>query len=155
VPITHIGKLHAHFEYSIVDLSSPLAGGFLTGKVTLAKLESNNKSLERTRWTGESTMAYYPNTFDKPEMHEAILNLKEKCDAASPSLSLQEAAMRWIIHHSALKGGDAVIFGAKRIEQLKANVADARRGPLPADIQEEMEGMWKRVLAARNASGKL
>ena len=108
--------------------------------------------LERTRWRGDSTFPAYVALFDTPAMHEAVRTLKSVCDAAQPPLSLQEAAMRWIVHDSALRDGDAVIFGAKRADQLEANVADARRGPLPADVRTAVEGLWDTV---KDVGGKL
>lgn len=120
--------------------ASPLAGGFLTGKVTFAS--DRTSELHRTRFHGDSTMSWYTKTFDKPKMHEAIRRLKATCDAASPPLSLQEAALRWLVHHSALQEGDGIILGAKRVEQLESNVADARKGPLEGAVLEAVEGLW-------------
>ncbi|KAH8900283.1 Aldo/keto reductase [Thozetella sp. PMI_491] len=121
---------------------SPLAGGFLTGKVTFALDNPESKALDRTRWRGESTMASYPNDFDRPEMHEAIRNLKKVCDSMSPPISLQEASLRWIVNHSALQDGDSIIIGATRIDQLKANTQHARAGPLEKEVLEAVEQMW-------------
>ncbi|KAK5994175.1 Aldo-keto reductase [Cladobotryum mycophilum] len=121
---------------------SPLAGGFLTGKVTSSTDNANPVMLERTRWRGEGTLALYVTTFDKPIMHEAIRKLKAACEASSPKLSVQEAALRWVIHHSALQDGDAIIIGAKRMVQLESNVADARRGPLEGAVLEAVESLW-------------
>ena len=115
------------------DNTSPLAGGFLTGKLTFPPAREDN-ALEGTRWRGESTMPVYPKLFDTPPMHEAMKLLKAACDAASPLISLQEASLRWLMHHSALREGDAIIVGAKRVDQLEANVADARKGPLPQAV---------------------
>ena len=109
--------------------------------------------LERTRWRGESSFPFYVALFDKPAMHDAVRTLKAACDAATPPLTPQEAAMRWIVHDSALRDGDGVIFGAKRPDQLEANVADVRRGPLPAGVKKAVEGLWEMVAAG--ADGKL
>jgi aflatoxin B1 aldehyde reductase len=125
--------------------SSPLAGGFLTGKVTLAAANQDSQALDRTRWQGEGAMAYYARVFDQPKMHEAILKLKAACDEASPPLSVQEAALRWLMHHSALQAGDAVVIGAKWIEQLQGNVADIHRGPLDVNVLKAVENMWEHV----------
>jgi len=78
-------------------------------------------------------------------MHDAIRKLKETCDAVEPPVSLQEAAMRWIVHDSALRDGDGVIFGAKRVDQLEANVLDVRKGPLPEAVVAGVEALWGMV----------
>lgn len=90
-------------------------------------------------------MSYYPDTFEKPVMHDAIRTLHAACEAANPRLSLQEASLRWLMYHSTLEEGDAFIIGAKKIEQLEENVADIQRGPLPQTVLEAVEGMWKLV----------
>ncbi len=75
-------------------------------------------------------MKGYSQLFEQPSFHDAIRELKTACDAASPPISLQEASLRWILNHSALREGDAIILGAKRIDQLEKNVEEARNGPL-------------------------
>ncbi|KAH6664974.1 NADP-dependent oxidoreductase domain-containing protein [Halenospora varia] len=119
---------------------SPLAGGFLTGKLTLQREET---SLVRTRWEGESKMDYYSNTFDKPELHSALQRLHSVCE--EHSLSLTEVSLRWLMHHSVLEKDDGVILGAKRIDQLESNVADCKKGPLPMELVEAVEEMWEAV----------
>ena len=83
--------------------------------------------------------------YDKPAMHDAIRRLKAVGEAQSPPVSTQQAAMRWLVHHSPLREGDGIIFGAKRIDQLESNVADARSGPLEGELLEVVEGLWGSV----------
>ncbi|KAL7914265.1 NADP-dependent oxidoreductase domain-containing protein [Trichoderma velutinum] len=118
---------------------SPVAGGFLTGKVTFGG------DLYRTRWRDQSALDIYVQQYDKPVMHDAIRKLKAACDSISPSLTLQEAALRWIVNHSALREGDGVIIGAKRVDQLESNVKDSRAGPLPENVRDTIEGLWAEV----------
>lgn len=86
-------------------------------------------------------------------MHAAVRKLKTACDAAAPPFSLQEASLRWIMNHSALRDGDAIIVGATRIDQLEANVEDAGKGPLEGDVLEAVEGLWKIVLDSGEDGG--
>ncbi|KAL7933149.1 NADP-dependent oxidoreductase domain-containing protein [Trichoderma chlorosporum] len=123
----------------VYNAYSPIAGGFLTGKLTFGD------NLHRTRWRGQSAVDPYVQQYDKPVMHSAIRELKEVCDSASPPLTLQEAALRWIFNHSTLREGDGVIVGAKRVDQLEANVKQARAGPLPKKVEETIEGLWAKV----------
>lgn len=117
----------------------------MTGKVTQALDSGDESTLERTRWKGESAFQGYVMAFDKPEMHKAIRSLKALCEAATPPLTMQEASLRWIIHHSALQDGDAIIFGAKALDQLESNVIEARRGPLSNEIVNALQDMWETI----------
>ncbi len=139
------GKFTAIFQYKMLTLFSPLAGGFLTGKVTLASDSGDVSILERTRWKGESSFPAYVSAFDKPAMHNAVRGLKAACEAASPPLTLQEASMRWLMYHSALRESDGIIFGAKTLDQLESNVIESRKGPLSGALLEVVEGMWDLV----------
>ncbi|KAF3070204.1 Aflatoxin B1 aldehyde reductase member 2 [Trichoderma lentiforme] len=123
----------------VYNAYSPVAGGFLTGKVTFGD------NLYRTRWRDQSAMDQYVSQYDRPAMHDAIRKLKAACNSTSPPLTLQEAALRWVVNHSALGDGDGVIVGAKRIDQLESNVKDARSGPLPEHVRETIEGLWSEV----------
>lgn len=81
-------------------------------------------------------------------MHDAVRQLKTACDEATPTpLSTQEAALRWLMHHSALRDGDAIILGATKLPQLVSNVADARKGPLEGQIKHIVDGLWDSVQA--------
>ncbi|KAK3315560.1 NADP-dependent oxidoreductase domain-containing protein [Apodospora peruviana] len=127
---------------------SPLAGGFLTGKVTQAVDAGDETALhrDRTRWRGKSTFDGYVKLYDKPAMHNAVRKLRAVCDEASPPLTLPEVTMRWLMHHSPLRDGDAIIFGAKTLQQIENNVAEARRGTLPAGpVLDAVEGLWDLV----------
>ncbi len=84
-------------------------------------------------------------------MHNAIRSLKAACDAASPPVTLTEAALRWVVHHSALGDGDAIIVGAKRVDQLQSNVEDISHGPLPAGLVAAVEGLWGQIKATQDA----
>jgi aflatoxin B1 aldehyde reductase len=119
---------------------SPLGGGFLTGKVTFAS-STSDAVLDRTRWAGASTFDYYTNTFDKPEIHAALRRLHTVCQ--EHHLSLTEVSLRWLMHHSALKEGDAIILGAKTLQQLEGNVAGCRKPPLPNELVKAVEQMWE------------
>lgn len=105
--------------------------------------------LKDTRWVGSGG---FPKRFDKPAMHGAMRHLRTACDEATPTpLSTQEAALRWLMHHSALRDGDAIILGATKIPQLVANVADAKKGPLEGRIRHVIDQLWDDVLTWNGA----
>jgi aflatoxin B1 aldehyde reductase len=82
---------------------SPLAGGFLTGKVSLRAPEMD---LSGTRWV-PGGHSFYPVTFDHPAVHEAIRKFCAVCE--EKGISSTEASFRWLVHHSALRDGDGII----------------------------------------------
>lgn len=113
---------------------SPLAGGFLTGKVTLSKDKSHPeyKPLPtRSRWAGESTFAIYPDTFDNSKVHAALTELHDICQRQDPVVSVTEVSLRWLAYHSMLQASDGIILGATKVAQLHNNVTMIKNGPLP------------------------
>ncbi|MBV9655819.1 MAG: aldo/keto reductase [Acetobacteraceae bacterium] len=96
---------------------SPLAGGFLSGKY-----DRNNVG------GGEGRRA----TFDFPpvdrERGYAVIDALRKV-AAARQCSVPEVALAWLLHQKAVT---SVIIGAKRLEQLRENLAAAE-----LDLTEE------------------
>ncbi len=76
-------------------------------------------------------------------MHDAVRRLKTACDEARPPLTLAEASLRWILNHSALREGDAIIIGAKNVSQLESNTAAVHGGPLSDDLVAVIEEVWE------------
>jgi aflatoxin B1 aldehyde reductase len=105
--------------------------------VTFASKERN--TLNRTRFDGESRQQYFLNTFDRPEVHQALRLLNTECEKFD--ISLSEVCLRWLMHHSVLTDQDAIILGAKRLDQLEGNVTSCREGPLPQSLIAAVEGM--------------
>jgi aflatoxin B1 aldehyde reductase len=57
-------------------------------------------------------------------------------------LTLLEMALRWCVHHSALKvmdGNDGVIIGVSSLRQLEGNLRDLEKGPLPEDVVQALD----------------
>ncbi|KUJ08208.1 putative aldo/keto reductase [Mollisia scopiformis] len=117
----------------------PLAGGFLTGKVSLA---TEAATLSGGRWA-PGLFPAYPETFDKPAIHNAMIEFCKKCEAAG--MTPTEVSLRWIMNHSELRDGDAIILGATKVDQLRSNVELCRKGPLDAETLEACEELWRKV----------
>ncbi|RFU31699.1 hypothetical protein B7463_g4654, partial [Scytalidium lignicola] len=127
-------------EHGIVFYAfGPLAGGFLTGKVSILDPKVD---LSRGRW-GEGNFPLYPKTFDKPAIHAAMRAFYEI--SQDHGITSTEASLRWLIHHSALKEPDTLILGATKVNQLKGNVEMCKLGPLPEVIVKAAEDMWQTV----------
>ena len=81
--------------------------------------------------------------YDKEAMNAAIKDLHTYLQPHN--ISLPEASLRWLYHHSALGPEDGLIFGATKISQLEQNVADIEKGPLGEEVVEMFEKTWERV----------
>ncbi|KAI0099188.1 Aldo/keto reductase [Nemania sp. FL0031] len=116
---------------------SPLAGGFLNGKLTTGDTEG-------TRFEAGNVMGqFYRAQYDKKEMHDAIRYLTDILD--SKGISKVEASLRWIAYHSNLGAEDGIIIGASKLSQLTQNVEAIAKGPLDDKTVSAMEGMWQSI----------
>ena len=125
---------------------SPLASGFLNGKLTSGTLDETSRFADQT-WIGEMVRGM----LDKAELHAAVTTLQGL--AGKHGISLTGTALRWIAYHSRLRAdlGDGIILGASRIQQLEDNVADVSAGPLPVDVVEGIEEIWRQLSKAAQA----
>ena len=117
---------------------SPLAGGFLTGKVALGH------DITGTRFEPNNKMgAWHRDLYDKAVMHDAVKNLQKGIEPLG--LTLPEVSLRWLAYHSALGQNDGIIFGASKTAQLESNLKDLAKGPLEQEVVEMMEETWVAV----------
>lgn len=114
--------------------------------MTAAIDSGDESSLHRTRWRGESILNGFAQAFDRPVLHDAIRKLKKVADKYG--LTLAEVSLRWLMHHSVLGDGDAIIFGAKTLDQLERNVLETRKGPLEGEVLAAVEGLWGDITKA-------
>ncbi|KAH8422878.1 uncharacterized protein LDX57_000631 [Aspergillus melleus] len=75
-------------------------------------------------------------------------------------LTLVEVALRWCVHHSALRvtdGQHGVITGFSSLGQLESNLEDLEKGPLPEELVEALDQAWymTKADAARFWHGEL
>ncbi|XP_033938579.1 aflatoxin B1 aldehyde reductase member 4-like [Pseudochaenichthys georgianus] len=110
---------------------NPLAGGLLTGKYHYQDKEG---SQPEGRFFGNKWAAAYRDRYWKPSQFDAIKVVIEALETVygSEKPTMTSAAMRWMYHHSQLKGdlGDGVIIGMSSMDQLQQNLAAAEEGPL-------------------------
>ncbi|KAI0140522.1 aldo/keto reductase [Xylariaceae sp. FL1272] len=105
---------------------SPLASGFLTGRVERGQ-EITNLHL-KYNWN--------------PQYHDALDIIKPA--AQKHGLTISETALRWLVHHSKLQTelSDAIILGAGSVKNLEANLTDLEKGPLPEDVVKALDDAW-------------
>ncbi|KAK7795158.1 hypothetical protein U0070_012854 [Myodes glareolus] len=125
---------------------NPLAGGMLTGRY---KYQDKERKQPESRFFGGPVSQLYMNRYWKEEYFKGIA-LVEKAltstyGASTPSMT--SAALRWMYHHSQLKGahGDAVILGMSSLQQLEQNLACVEEGPLEPAVVEAFDQAWNLV----------
>ncbi|KAF2450544.1 aflatoxin B1-aldehyde reductase [Karstenula rhodostoma CBS 690.94] len=124
---------------------SGLAGGLFTGKYKAGKTEAPKppsfvENIYRARYLQDGNLA--------------ALSIIEPVVTAH-GLTLIEVALRWLVHHSALKmrtggGNDGIIIGASSLSQLDTNLAQFEKGPLPKEVVDALDEGW---LVAKATSG--
>jgi len=67
------------------------------------------------------------------------------------SLSLKEATLRWLMHHSILGKDDGVVLGASSTEQMEENINACEGGKLPESVVDAFEQSWDRFSSAGNS----
>ncbi|KAL1947780.1 hypothetical protein VTO73DRAFT_13504 [Trametes versicolor] len=113
---------------------NPLAGGFFAGKVAAPDAQAP----EGGRFDPSSAMGkMYRARYFKNGFFDALNYLKPI--AEKHQLRLTEIALRWCQHHSALTPEDGIILGASSAAQLKQNLEDSEKGPLPEDILKALD----------------
>ncbi|KAK5872666.1 hypothetical protein PBY51_013345 [Eleginops maclovinus] len=125
---------------------NPLAGGLLTGKYN--NLDKDGP-LPEGRFSGDIWAAAYRNRYLKQCQFEAIHLVIEALETVygSEKPTMTSAALRWMYHHSQLKGdlGDGVIIGMSSIDQLQQNLAAAEEGPLDERVVTTFNDAWNLV----------
>ncbi|KAI9812886.1 MAG: hypothetical protein M1827_004404 [Pycnora praestabilis] len=121
-----------------IVIYNPLAGGLFSGKYKTADIPSSG------RYSDNSTMGtMYRKRYFKDATFEALRVIEpvvEKHD-----LTMLETALRWCVHHSALKikdGNDGIIIGVSNFSQLQSNLKDLEKGPLPEDVLKALDEAW-------------
>ncbi|KAI9823729.1 MAG: hypothetical protein M1832_002286 [Thelocarpon impressellum] len=121
---------------------SGTAGGLLSGKYKSADVPASGRYSDTDSRMG----ALYRKRYFKDSYFEALSLIETAI--APHNLTLLETAFRWLLHHSALRtdprkdGRDGIILGVSSLEQLKSNLADLEKGPLPEDVVGALDEAW-------------
>lgn len=125
---------------------SPAAAGSFGGPLSNTSSSSPSSTL-----TGGSRMhlqnplgAITREFYGKGPQQTAIARVREL--AAQHSItSGHEVALRWVQHHSALDArlGDAMVVAASSAPQLEQTLSGLEKGPLPTEVVEAMEDVWR------------
>lgn len=124
-----------------VVVYNPVAGGLFSGKYSADALKSHPSEgrFSDVAKTGSNYRERYfrDSTFESLSIIEPAVK--------KHNLTMLETALRWMAHHSKLdiiKGNDGVIMGVSSLEQLKGNIADIQKGPLPEEVVKALDEAW-------------
>ena len=122
-----------------VVVYNPLAGGLFSGKIKSAEVPQEGRYSD----TAQSGLMYRQRYF-KDATFDALQLIEQT--AQKHNLTLLEIALRWCVHHSALKikngGRDGIIIGVSSFAQLEGNLKDLEKGPLPDDVVKTLDEAW-------------
>jgi aryl-alcohol dehydrogenase-like predicted oxidoreductase len=118
---------------------SPLAGGFLIKTPDQIKNPQANSRFDTSTQVGQ----LYAGLYLKESFFLALETFQSRCKKLN--IKPSEACFSWLLNHSQLKEGDAIILGASSMEQLLENLHDSRGVQLSADMVQELENLWKAV----------
>jgi aflatoxin B1 aldehyde reductase len=124
-----------------IVIYNPLAGGIFSGKYKSAEVPQEGRYSTVSDHQGKMYRDRYfkDATFDALRIVEPV--------AEKYNLTLLEIALRWCVHHSALKtrakgGNDGVIVGVSSFGQLEGNLKDLEKGPLPEEVVKTLDEAW-------------
>lgn len=75
---------------------------------------------------------------------EAIETLKAAA-ARTHNITLLEATLRWMRHHSGLDARDGIIMGASTVDQLSETLTALDQGPLGEEMVRAFDDAWEHV----------
>jgi aflatoxin B1 aldehyde reductase len=118
---------------------NPIAGGLFSGKIKSKDMDPKEGRFSLSHGTG----ANYRDRYFKDSTFRALQTVEGAVE--KHGLSMIETALRWTVHHSALKvkdGNDGIIIGISSYEQLDGNLDALEKGPLPDDVVQALDEAW-------------
>lgn len=122
-----------------VVVYNPLAGGLLSGKIKSADMVPAEGRYSDSAALGKR----YRERYFRDTTFRALQVIEKAVEEAG--LTMSETALRWVVHHSALKikdGNDGIIIGVSSIQQLDGNLTDLEKGPLPESVVKALDEAW-------------
>jgi aflatoxin B1 aldehyde reductase len=135
-----------------VVIYNPLAGGLFSGKYTLDQIPDEGRFSAAVGDMGEQ----YRERYFRDSFFGSLKLIEPAVKKAG--LAMTETALRWCVHHSALRVGgvkylddeknstplnDGIIIGVSSQAQLEANLRDLEKGPLPEEVVNALDQAWK------------
>ncbi|KAI0187031.1 aflatoxin B1 aldehyde reductase member 3 [Astrocystis sublimbata] len=134
---------------------NPIAGGLFSGKIKSKDMEVTSGRFNSASRTGVMYQKRYfkDSVFRALQIIEAAVE-KQNNAHKEQNLTMIEVALRWIVHHSALRiqgidnksggsgGNDGIIIGISSYDQLDGNLDAIEKGPLPEDVVKALDEAW-------------
>ncbi|KAG0378478.1 hypothetical protein BGX24_003690 [Mortierella sp. AD032] len=121
---------------------NPISGGMLSGKYKFAEDEVQEGGRYDPN-TGFGKM--FRDRYWTKTNFEAVQALTKV--ATENNLSLLEATLRWMRHHSSLTAKDGIIMGASTVAQLEESLTALDKGPLSEAMLKAFDDAWEHVKA--------
>ncbi|KAG0278389.1 hypothetical protein BGZ96_002402 [Linnemannia gamsii] len=122
---------------------NPMAGGLLSGKHNFSQPEAEVGS----RFDIKSTAGrLYRDRYWNKLYFEAITLLTQVTQ--EHKMTLIEATLRWMSHHSGLNTKDGIVIGVSSIQHLEQNLPYLNKAPLPKEVVEAFDAAWEHVKVA-------
>ncbi|KAG0060768.1 hypothetical protein BGZ89_011976 [Linnemannia elongata] len=124
---------------------NPISGGMLSGKYKFAEdeVKEGGRYDPNTRFGKLFRDRYWTKT-----NFEAVQDLTKV--ATANNLTLLEATLRWMRHHSGLVAKDGIIIGASTVAQLEESLTELDKGPLPEEMIKAFDDAWEHVKPTTN-----
>jgi aflatoxin B1 aldehyde reductase len=109
-----------------------------SGKVTQDYMNKEGSRWDKNTFVGQ----LYGGMYLKDTLIDAGKKVHD--EAEKVGISGHAVALRWMLHHSALRAdlGDAMVIGASSLPQLEENLEICKAGPLPAHLVKTVEDVW-------------
>ncbi|TGZ76776.1 putative aflatoxin B1-aldehyde reductase [Ascodesmis nigricans] len=126
-----------------VVVYNPIAGGLFSGTIkSPTEIPATGRFSNISRDQGER----YRERYFSEEQFAALNAIAPVAEAHG--ITLLEVALRWAVHHSALRisdGRDGVIIGVSSLQQLEQNLEALEKGPLPEEVVAKVDEVGKAV----------
>lgn len=123
-----------------VVVYNPIAGGLFSGKIKSKDMTPAEGRFSDTAASGKM----YRGRYFRDSTFRALETVEKAVE--EHGLSMIETALRWMVHHSALKvkdGNDGIIIGVSSREQLEDNLNHLEKGPLPEGLLTSLDEAWQ------------
>ncbi|KAH0843119.1 Aflatoxin B1 aldehyde reductase member 2 [Fonsecaea pedrosoi] len=122
-----------------IVIFNPLAGGLFSGKYKSKDAPTEGRFSIQSPIFGK----LYRGRYFQDPIFNALAIIQPIAEKSG--LTLLETALRWCVHHSALKltdGNDGIIIGVSSLKQLDSNLTDLEKGPLPEEVVKAIDEAW-------------
>ncbi|KAJ3186189.1 Aflatoxin B1 aldehyde reductase member 3 [Gaertneriomyces sp. JEL0708] len=119
---------------------NPLCGGLLSGHYKFEEDPAEGRFSPLHTQGDRYRQRYWSSAY-----FEAVEGIKQEC--GDYHLKTWEAALKWLVHHSKLRGdlGDAIIIGGSSLEHVRQNLEACEKGPLPVTVVDALHTAWERT----------